>query len=76
MHHRSTRRTSKFWLAVSMVLSWSSLFAAIALKLETTAVGITVLIPAMYTAYTTIGHMDLRATLSNIQSPETVSQCQ
>jgi hypothetical protein len=55
-----------------MVLSWIALFVAIALKLETAAVGITVLIPAMYTAYTTIGHMDYRNYLSNTQSPETV----
>jgi hypothetical protein len=53
-----------------MVLSWSTLCAALALKLETAAVGITVLIPAMFTAYTTIGHMDYRTALSNTNSPE------
>ncbi|MGV1850161.1 hypothetical protein [Rhizobium rhizogenes] len=74
MHSRSTRRTSKLWLGVAMVLSWIALFVAIGLKLETAAVGVTVLIPAMYTAYTTIGHMDYRQALSNIQSPETVPQ--
>ena len=74
MNKRSTRKTSKFWLGVSMVLAWGTLCAALALKLETAAVGITVLIPAMYTAYTTIGHMDYRQTLSNITEPETVPQ--
>jgi hypothetical protein len=53
-----------------MVLSWAALGVSLWLKLETAAVGITVLIPAMYTAYTTIGHMDYRANLSNTQSPE------
>jgi hypothetical protein len=57
-----------------MVLSWGTLCAALALKLETAAVGITVLIPAMYTAYTTIGHMDYRSALSNTSSPEPVTQ--
>ncbi|TCR92585.1 hypothetical protein EV561_10118 [Rhizobium sp. BK376] len=69
MHRHSTRRTSKLWLGVSMVLSWVGLFVALYLKLETASVGITVLIPAMYTAYTTIGHMDFRQTLSS--QPET-----
>jgi len=57
-----------------MVLSWLALFATIALKLETAAVGITVLIPAMYTAYTTIGHMDYRSALSNTLTPEPQTQ--
>ncbi|MBY5849784.1 hypothetical protein HFN51_04330 [Rhizobium leguminosarum] len=57
-----------------MVLSWIALFAALALKLETAAVGVTVLIPAMYTAYTTIGHMDYRQLLSNTQTPEPFPQ--
>lgn len=70
----STRKTSKLWLGVAMVLSWIALFATIALKLETAAVGITVLIPAMFTAYTTIGHMDYRQLLSNTQSPEPYPQ--
>jgi hypothetical protein len=74
MHKRSTRKTSKLWLGVSMVLSWAAMASCIYLKLETAAVGITVLIPAMYTAYTTIGHMDYRQSLSNTPEPETVSQ--
>jgi len=47
-------------LAVCLVLSFTALFASIAMRLETAAVGITVMIPAVYGAYVTIGHMDLR----------------
>lgn len=60
----SRRRTSKFWLAVTLVLSFVALFLSLWRGLETAAVGITVMIPAVYGAYVGVGHMDLRQTLN------------
>lgn len=62
---RSKRRTSKFWLATGMTLSFVALFACIYNGLETAAVGITVMIPAIFTAYVGVGHMDYRQVLQN-----------
>lgn len=67
---RSKRKTSKVWLGISMSLSFIALFVALWLKLETAAVGITVLIPAIYGAYVGVGHMDYRQVLSNTPTPE------
>lgn len=64
---RSKRRTSKFWLAVTLALSFIALFSCIYRGLETAAVGITVMIPAVYGAYVGVGHMDFRQAISNIQ---------
>lgn len=61
---RSRRRTSKFWLAVTLLVSFGSLIGCIYQGLETLGCGITVMIPAVYTAYVSVGHMDLRQTLS------------
>lgn len=56
----SRRRTSKFWLAVSLLVSFVALFMALWLRLETAAAAITVMIPTVYGAYVGVGHMDLR----------------
>ncbi len=61
---RSRRRTSKFWLAATLILSFVALFLSLWRGLETAAVGITVMIPAVYGAYVGVGHMDLRQTLN------------
>jgi hypothetical protein len=48
-----------------MVLSFAALFACIYQGLETAAVGVTDMIPAIYTAYVGVGHMDFRKVLSS-----------
>lgn len=63
---RSKRRTSKFWLGITLVVSFTALFLALWFRLETAAVGITVMIPAVYGAYVGVGHMDFRHALSSI----------
>ncbi|PQZ43363.1 hypothetical protein CQ059_05375 [Brucella pseudogrignonensis] len=64
----SRRRTSKFWLAVTLLVSFTALFMALWFRLETAAAAITVMIPAVYGAYVGIGHMDYRQTFN--KSPE------
>ncbi|MER8421852.1 hypothetical protein NKG95_28945 [Mesorhizobium sp. M1423] len=67
---RSKRRTSKFWLAVTLALSFIALFSCIWRGLETAAVGITVMIPAVYGAYVGVGHMDYRQSLGQPEQQE------
>lgn len=57
---RSRRRTSKFWLGVLLVTAIAALFYALYQGLETAAVGVTIMIPAVYGAYVGVGHMDYR----------------
>lgn len=68
--HRSKRRTTKFWLGFSMILSTIALFYALYLHLETAAAAITVMMSAQFTAYVGVGHMDYRQVLSNTTTPE------
>lgn len=65
---RSRRKTSKFWLAVTLLVSFAALFMALWFHLETAAAAITVMIPAVYGAYVGVGHMDLRQ--YNKQEPQ------
>lgn len=60
----SRRRTSKFWLAVTLLVSFTALFMALWFHLETAAAAITVMIPAVYGAYVGVGHMDYRQFLN------------
>ncbi len=64
---RSKRRTSKFWLGATLVISFAALFLALWTRLETAAVGVTVMIPAVYAAYVGVGHMDYRQTLNSVE---------
>ncbi|RVB05696.1 hypothetical protein [Mesorhizobium sp. M7A.F.Ca.CA.004.02.1.1] len=71
----SRRYTSKVWLAVCLVLSFVALFFSLFKGLETASVGITVMIPAVFGFYVTIGHMDLKEALTNPQEGgETVTE--
>lgn len=56
----SRRRTSKFWLAVTLLVSFAALFMALWLRLETAAAAIVAIIPTTYGAYVGVGHLDLR----------------
>ncbi|RVH83229.1 hypothetical protein CN074_25095 [Sinorhizobium medicae] len=62
---RSKRKTSKLWLGVTLIVSFVALFLSLWRGLETAAVGITVMIPAVYGAYVGVGHMDFRQAISN-----------
>ncbi|RVP74862.1 hypothetical protein [Sinorhizobium medicae] len=62
---RSKRKTSKLWLGVTLIVSFVALFLSLWRGLETAAVGITVMIPAVYGAYVGVGHMDFRHAISN-----------
>lgn len=54
-----------------MLAAIAALYMALWLRLETAAVGITVMIPAVYGAYVGIGHMDYRQILQTPQEPST-----
>ena len=68
--NRSKRTTSKVWLAITLALSFAALFSCIWRGLETAAVGITVMIPAVYGAYVGVGHMDLRQSMTGYPEME------
>jgi hypothetical protein len=71
----SRRFTSKVWLAVCLLMSFAALGFALFKGLETASVGITVMIPAIFGFYVTIGHMDLKQALTNPQEGgETITE--
>ncbi|MBD9511916.1 hypothetical protein IB265_34775 [Ensifer sp. ENS10] len=69
----SKRKTSKVWLALNTVASFSALFFALFKGMDGAAIALAGLPPFFYGVYTGVGHMDMRRVLSSVtptQGPE------
>lgn len=68
---KSKRRTSKLWLAISMILAWGAIYLSIwtdqASAVVASGFG---LVGTLYGVYTGVGHLDYRKVLDKITGGE------